>query len=107
MELQSNDARARISVRFITYQSQFRATTLACHTHGTPIPAMMLERHKHHTSTIHVRKLELADNALTMAQNKLARLQLRLVNADSTGTHNAHHAVDTTASVWYNTYITL
>ena len=90
MELQNNDARASISGQFIMYQSQFRATDLACRTHGTPIPALVLERHIHHTSTIHARKLELVENALTMAQNKLDRLELQLSNADLTGSRNAH-----------------
>jgi hypothetical protein len=98
MEVRSNDSRASISNLFITYQSQFRATNLACLTHGTPMPATILEKHRYHTSMIHAHKLALAENALTMAHNKLARLRLRVVNADLTGLRNAQLAHDKTAS---------
>ena len=89
MELQNNDARATISGQFILYQSQFRATDRACRTEGIPIPTLVLERHIQHTSTIHARKLELVENALTMAQNKLDRLELQSNNEDLTGSRNA------------------
>ena len=85
MELQNHDARASISGQFIMYQSQFRAVDLACRTHGTPIPALVLERHIQHTSTIHARKLELVENALTMAKNKFDRLELQSSKEDLTG----------------------
>jgi multidrug resistance efflux pump len=94
LELQINRARTNISDQFITYQSQFRATDLACRACETTIPAAMLERYKHHNATIDARKLALAEDALATAQNKLARLRLQLPNADLTGPRNAqitHH----------------
>jgi hypothetical protein len=94
LEVQINNARATISDKFITYQSQFRATDLACRAHGTTIPAAMLERYKHHNATIDARKLALAEDALATAQNKLGRLRLQLANADLNGPRNAqiaHH----------------
>lgn len=92
LELQINNARATMSDRFITYQSQFRATDLACRTHGSQMPVAMLERHKHHTATIHARKLALAENAFVTAKEKLARVRSHLANEDWTGPRNAQFA---------------
>jgi hypothetical protein len=99
LQLEINNARETVSDRFIAYESQFRAADLACRIHGTPISALMLERHQYHTSSIHARKLALAENALAAAQKKMARFQLQLTNEALTGSHNTPiaHATHTCA----------
>lgn len=107
LEVQINNARATISDKFITYQSQFRATDLACRAHGTTIPAAMLEKDKHHNATIGARKLALAEDALATAQNKLARLRLQAANAELTGPRNAQIAHHVHTLACYCAFVTM